>query len=284
MRIWIIFSSKELNYSMEIKGKVHCFFEQSGTFKNEFIKLGIHAEDYDIQNNFGQTDHVIDLFGEIEKGYKFDGSSIFDTMSKDDLVLAFFPCIKFCTMSAYNQMYKGIQMREQGIPLTRVYDFMKKESDERYKFYQLALKMYACCEIRGVRLIMENPWHTTNYTNFHWFYPVSYIDTDRSRRGDFFKKPTAYWFVGCSPCDGFTWQQTPKNLIKSCGAGGSNTKARRGTLKLKGIVTSKSSGVGGLCSEERSMISPDYARNFICDQILGLKQDNNSKNLQYTIF
>ena len=52
---------------MEIKGKVHCFFEQSGTFKNEFIKLGIPAEDYDIQNNFGQTDHVIDLFAEIEK-------------------------------------------------------------------------------------------------------------------------------------------------------------------------------------------------------------------------
>ena len=54
---------------MEIKGKVHCFFEQSGTFKNEFIKLGIPAEDYDIQNNFGETDHVIDLFGEIEKEY-----------------------------------------------------------------------------------------------------------------------------------------------------------------------------------------------------------------------
>ena len=39
---------------MEIKGKVHCFFEQSGTFKNEFIKLGIPSEDYDIQNNFGK--------------------------------------------------------------------------------------------------------------------------------------------------------------------------------------------------------------------------------------
>ena len=50
---------------MEIKGKVHCFFEQSGTFKNEFIKLGIPAEDYDIQNNFGETDHVMDLFDEI---------------------------------------------------------------------------------------------------------------------------------------------------------------------------------------------------------------------------
>lgn len=54
---------------MEIKGKVHLFFEQSGVFKNEFIKLGIPAEDYDIQNNFGQTDHVIDLFGEINKCY-----------------------------------------------------------------------------------------------------------------------------------------------------------------------------------------------------------------------
>jgi hypothetical protein len=54
---------------MEIKGKVHCFFEQSGTFKQEFIKLGIPAEDYDIQNNFGQTDHIDDLFEAIETAY-----------------------------------------------------------------------------------------------------------------------------------------------------------------------------------------------------------------------
>lgn len=26
----------------------HCLFEQSGTFKNEFLKLGIPAFDYDI--------------------------------------------------------------------------------------------------------------------------------------------------------------------------------------------------------------------------------------------
>ena len=53
---------------MTINGKVHCFFEQSGTFKREFIKLGIPAEDYDIQNNFGETDHVMDLFAEIRGG------------------------------------------------------------------------------------------------------------------------------------------------------------------------------------------------------------------------
>lgn len=64
---------------MKINGKVHCFFEQSGTFKNEFIKLGIPAEDYDIQNNFGETDHQGDLFKAIEDAY--DGKpSLFDNI------------------------------------------------------------------------------------------------------------------------------------------------------------------------------------------------------------
>lgn len=49
--------------------KAHCFFEQSGTFRDEFIKLGIPAEDYDIKNDFGKTDHIIDLFGEITAAY-----------------------------------------------------------------------------------------------------------------------------------------------------------------------------------------------------------------------
>ena len=32
---------------MNISGKVYCFFEQSGTFRNEFKKLGMPSEDYD---------------------------------------------------------------------------------------------------------------------------------------------------------------------------------------------------------------------------------------------
>lgn len=47
---------------------VHCLFEQSGTFKNEFRKLGITAYDYDILNDYGQTDFQIDLFSEIRGG------------------------------------------------------------------------------------------------------------------------------------------------------------------------------------------------------------------------
>jgi len=44
----------------------HFFFEQSGTFKNELKKLGYDAEDYDILNDYGETDNVIDLFENIE--------------------------------------------------------------------------------------------------------------------------------------------------------------------------------------------------------------------------
>ena len=55
----------------------HCFFEQSGTFKNEFKKLGIEAIDYDILNEFNETDNIIDLYKEIEKAYEYE-KSIFD--------------------------------------------------------------------------------------------------------------------------------------------------------------------------------------------------------------
>lgn len=49
-------------------------FEQSGTFKNAFKRRGFEAFDYDISNNFGETDRVIDLFGEIDNGFAGGGA------------------------------------------------------------------------------------------------------------------------------------------------------------------------------------------------------------------
>ena len=59
---------------------VHCFFEQSGTFRDEFRKCGIKSYDYDIRNDYGKTDHIIDLFAEIEKAYD-DKASVFDSVN-----------------------------------------------------------------------------------------------------------------------------------------------------------------------------------------------------------
>lgn len=259
---------------MEIKGKVHCFFEQSGTFKSEFIKLGIPAEDYDIQNNFGETDHVIDLFAEIEKGYAGE-PSLFDTISKDDLIIAFFPCIKFCNIAEYNQRLAQEEWRRKGVDIHRIYELLKKHSDERYFFYQKALKMYGCVEVNGLRMVMENPWHETNYTNYFWFMRPQIIDMDRTKRGDWFKKPTAYWFVGCEPTHGQTYQPTPKKDIKRIGM--------TSYKKNDGKVYAKGSSKAGLCSEERSLISPNYARNWICDFILGKYQPEISGNTLFSL-
>lgn len=96
---------------MEIKGKVHCFFEQSGTFKNEFRKLGYDAFDYDIQSNFNETDYVTDLFKAIEDAYD-NKPSVFDNIEKDDLIMAFFPCIYFCAPSQMNFTWGCINYRK----------------------------------------------------------------------------------------------------------------------------------------------------------------------------
>ena len=236
---------------MEIKGKVHCFFEQSGTFKNEFIKMGIPAEDYDIQNNFGETDHVIDLFGEIEKCYA-GGESLFDDITKDDLIVAFFPCIYFCEKSQYAFYLEYFNYRKLN-DCQKINKIIERENNRHY-FYVILLKFVGVCLKNGLRMIFENPYTQPHYLTNNFVKNADLIDKDRSLRGDFRKKPTQYWFFNCTHTSGFSYQQTSKDKILT------HDDLRCGIHE-------------GICSEERSIISSDYARNFICDFILGKEQD-----------
>ena len=166
----------------------------------------------------------------------------------------------------------------------RKWSVLRNYSQERFRLYDLALKMFAVCQIRGIRMIMENPWHPTNFTNHFWFARASVIDTDRTRRGDYFRKPTAYWFMGCVPTHGESYQPTPRCKVKTITAGSGASKTKK---KMKGLMDSDAldktyidhKSQSGLCDEDRSMISPDYARNFICDFILGKEQVNTQLSL-----
>ena len=235
---------------MEITGKVWNFFEQSGTFKNEFKKLGYEAVDVDIQNNFGETDCQIDLFAEIEKGYD-NQPSIFDKIRGGDLIMAFFPCIYFSCLSQMG-MYWGCYNYKNLTPKQATEEILKRVSNREY-FFGLAVKMLTIAKERGLKLIMENPWSQQTYLKANFVLPPSLIDNDRTKRGDYFQKPTAYWFINCTPTDGKSYQKVKQK---------------------KRIVDCKKGIKAGICSEERSMISLDYARNFICDFILGKEQDN----------
>lgn len=243
---------------MEIKGKAHCLFEQSGTFKQEFIKLGIPAEDYDIQDNFGQTDHVIDLFAEIEKAYE-GGASIFDSMSCEDIIMAFFPCIFFC--EANTRLFRFEDSTHRNQTHRRAVDFMLKRSEEREYFFQLALKMFCLADTKGLRMIVENPYSPVHYLVQYFPYRAAIIDKNRSNRGDYYTKPTQYWFINCEPTHGFTEQPRTSVPVKDLDDRSKNKNYK--AFKDRGIH---------ICSQEKSKIHPDYARNFICDFILGKEQ------------
>ena len=240
---------------MEIKGKVHCFFEQSGTFKREFIKLGIPAEDYDIQNNFGETDHTDDLFKAIEDAY--DGKpSLWDNITQDDLIMAFFPCIYFSCMSQMLISYTHRNYTNY-TPKQRI-DAILERSHNREVFFSRAVKMIGTAQMRGLRLIMENPWSEQTFLKQNFPFNPAIIDKNRLLRGDYYVKPTAYWFINCEPTHGKSLQPRKKG---------------------KNICQIEPNHMPGVCNEERSLISPDYARNFICDFIIGKEQEHTERTL-----
>lgn len=174
----------------------HCFFEQSGTFKNEFKKLGYDAIDYDIQNEFNETDFVIDLFGEIEKAYK-DKESIFDDISVEDTIIAFFPCVRFENQIQLNFRGTNYSLRKWSEEKKLEYDL--KLHRELTELYELVTKLAIVCLRRKIALIIENPYSTTHYLVKYWAIQAKIIDTDRTRRGDYYKKPTQFWFINCEP-------------------------------------------------------------------------------------
>ena len=216
----------------------HCMFEQSGTFKNEFKKLGFAAVDYDILNDFGETDFQIDLYKEIESAFQ-GGASIFDTIKPEDQILAFFPCVRF-----EDQIQMHFRGTSNGF---QKWDYIKKlEYDlqlhtELHDLYMLVTKLAIVCLRKKIPLILENPYSTTHYLVKYWPIKAAVIDMDRRDMGDYYMKPTQYWFIGCEPKNNFIFE---------------------------GVDVKKSKRIDVERGAERSMISKDYANRFIREFIL----------------
>lgn len=242
---------------MEKPKKVHLFFEQSGTFKNEFVKLGVPAVDYDIQNEYGQTDYIIDLFDEINTAYYTNDKTIFDDITPDDLIFAFFPCTYFCEN---NQMlFCGTSRNFSNVAKIGVLDYIIERSDKRQYFYKVLLMLCRICVQHSIPLIVENPYSCNQYL-YNNFPFKPYIDRDRTKRGDHFHKPTQYFFINCEPSYDLTTVQQCKNIKKINQLPGRHNGSR-------------------FTGKERSEISPDYARNFICDRILNIRQPHTTPTL-----
>jgi hypothetical protein len=134
---------------------------------------------------------------------------------------------------------------------TEAIEKIMERQEKRQYFLNKLTKMVYVCSKRNIRLIFENPL-TGSFLSTYFLKEPNVKDWNRMRRGDYFVKPTGYWFFNCEPTYGESFQYDKEQK------------------KISEIEGNKG---GGICSEERSMISPDYARNFICDFILGKEQE-----------
>lgn len=166
------------------------------------------------------------------------------------MIIAFFPCIYFCCTSQMDMSWTAKNYRK--LSDKDKAESILKRSANREEFFRLLVQLFAIAKMRGLRLIVENPWSLQTFLkNGNFIMPPTFVDNNRMNRGDYYVKPTAYWFVNCERTNGLTMQKDKEK---------------------KSIMKSKGASHAGLCSEERSLISPDYARNFICDFILGKSQ------------
>lgn len=227
---------------------VHCLFEQSGKFKNAFKKYGIEAYDYDIQNEFGETDYVTDLFKEIEGGYQGE-PSLFDEIKSDDLILAFFPCTRF--EAHVPLLFRGQATQQNGWDNIQKLDYSIGLHRELHEFYVKLSQLCVVAYRKGLKMIIENPYTQPHYLTTYWCIKPSLIDKDRTQNGDYYKKPTQYWFINFKPKNNLVFEPLEEVQIRTIARVKSTDKTSRKT--------------------ERSLMHPQYADRFIRQYILDEK-------------
>ena len=226
--------------------KVHCLFEQSGTFKNEFKKLGYEAFDYDILNDFNETDYVIDLYSEIEGGYE-GRPSIFDNINPDDLILAFFPCTRFEAKIPLSFRGESHQQKNWSDEKKLKYAMMLHE--ELHRNYMLISKMVIICIRKGLKMVIENPYTQPHYLTTYWCIKPKLIDKDRRENGDYMKKPTQFFFINCEPRFNLVFEAIDY-------------------VEQRTVASISKKEIGLDRTVGRSMIHPQYANRFIRQHLI----------------
>ena len=179
------------------------------------------------------------MFVEIENAYE-NKESAFDEISKEDTIIAFFPCIRF--EDQIQMAFRGTQFQLKQWSLEQKLEYDLKLHKELSKLYAIITKMAIVCIKKNISLIIENPYSTTHYLVKYWAIRAKIIDIDRTERGDYYKKPTQYWFINCEP---------KYNMILE-------PQAMNETKTIENVHN----------KTERSIIAKEYANRFIREFIL----------------
>ena len=122
---------------------------------------------------------------------------MFDEMTKDDIVLAFFPCTMF---EEHNAMFfRGDLWQQKNHTAERKLEDAIDRHETLHEFYTLICKLFLVCLRKGLRLVVENPYAQPHYLTLYFPIKPALIDNDRRNNGDKMKKPTQFWFVNFEP-------------------------------------------------------------------------------------
>ena len=133
--------------------KVYCLFEQSGTFKNVLKKnFGIeNVFDFDLKNEFGQTDFQIDLFEQINQEFNniithTHTHTIFSNLTQNSLCLAFFPCIYFSCLKG--TVFDLTSHNFRGMNKQQIATYVLEQLRQRTLYHEMIYKLYFIFEIK----------------------------------------------------------------------------------------------------------------------------------------
>lgn len=180
------------------------------------------------------------------------GQSIFDEITNEDLIMAFFPCTRFEDQVMLSFRGENCGMQKRWNTIQKLENSMRLH-DELNEFYKLISMLVIVAEKRNLRMVIENPYSAQHYLKQYWCIKPSIVDKDRTLRGDFYGKPTQYFFINFEPYHNLVFE--PLKYVER--------------EKLKFIKTKD-----GLSRQTlRSMIHPQYASRFIKEFLIEYQTD-----------
>ena len=193
------------------------------------------------------------MFAEIDNAYE-GRQSLFDEIGEMDLCLAFFPCTRFEAKVPLS--FRSEQHGMENFSDVRKLEYSMKLHEELHRLYMLICKLFVISNRGGWRMIVENPYTQPHYLTMYFPIKPAVIDKDRRENGDFYKKPTQYWFVNCKPEQNMFFE--PIEAVPT------HTIAK--AEKMEGIQSKQ---------VKRSLMHPQYARRMIMSYITDLEGDDN---------
>ena len=149
--------------------------------------------------------------------------------------------------------FAGVTSQQRGKSTHEILQQVIDRHGKLHEFYVLLSQLCLIAIERKLRLIVENPATQPHYLNLYWCVKPSLIDKDRRDNGDYYKKPTQYWFFNCKPENNMIFEP-----LQDTG---------------KTWVIDKIQGNGTISREVmRSMIHPQYAERFIKQHIIDYGQ------------